>query len=149
MKVILLQDVRGLGHKYEVKEVSEGHARNFLIPRKMAETATPDALKRVEARQAEIEKEDAELTKRLQEIARVLADQSLEIPMKADEEGNVFGSVNKDSILKAMREHGWVTKERVEIVLEHPLKKVGDYRVPIHLKKGIEAELRVRLTSAR
>lgn len=148
MKLILLQDIRGLGRKYEVKEVSDGHARNFLLPKKLAEAATPEALKRLAAHQAETEKEDAELSKRFQEIAQTLTDQSLEISMKADGEGNVFGSVNKDSILKAMREHGWVTKERVEVILEHPLKKLGDYKVPIHLKKGLETELRVRIIPA-
>lgn len=136
-----MQDVRGIGKKYEIKEVSDGHARNFLMPRKLAEAATPSALSRLDALKREMEKEDAELTKRLVEIKNIIQSNSIKFPVKADENGNVFGSINKESILKAMREHGWVTKERVEVILDHPLKKVGEYKIKINLKKGIEAEL--------
>ena len=143
MKVILLEDTRGVGKKYEVKEVSAGYARNFLFVNKLAEPATPGALKKLEALRAEHEKEDRELLARLAEIARKLAETKLEFELAADKSGALFGSVNKESILKALREHGLVTKERVDVDLKHPIKEAGEYRVPIDLKKGVTATLTI------
>jgi len=146
MLVILLQDIRGVGHKHEVKDISDGYARNFLLPRKLAEPATEANMKKLKELQAAEEKKNNETVKRLREIARQINDSYLEFPVKADKDGHIFGSVNKDSILKAMREHGWVTKERVEVLLEHPLKKLGEHKIKIDLKKGVTTELKVILT---
>ncbi len=143
MKVILLQDVRKIGQKHEVKEVSDGYARNFLFVNKLAEPATPAALKKRDALLAEHEKEDHELRARLTEISRKLADTKLEFELRTDKSGRLFGSVNKESILKALRDHGFITKERVDIDLKYPLKEPGEYKVPVDLKKGVVATLTV------
>lgn len=143
MKVILLEDVRNVGKKHEVKQASDGYARNFLFPNKLAEPATPGALKNLAALIAERERGDAELHARLAEIARKLADTTLEFELKADATGALFGSVNKESILRALREHGFVTKERVDIDLKYPIKEAGEYVVPVDLKKNIVAELKI------
>lgn len=143
MKVILLEDARRIGKKFEVKEVSDGYARNFLFPNKLAEPATAAALKKLDAMKAEHEKGDAELRARLHEIAHKLADTKLEFELKADDSGALFGSVNKESILKALREHGIVTKERVDIDLKYPIKEVGEFSVPVDLKKGVVAEVKI------
>jgi large subunit ribosomal protein L9 len=148
MKVILLEDVRKVGKQRDVKEVSDGYARNFLFPNRLAEPATPGALKKLAAQQAAHDKEDAELRARLAEIARKLADTTLEFELKADKAGTLFGSVNKESILKALREHDLVTKERVELELDRPIKEPGDYVVPLDLKKGVTAKLKVRVKKA-
>lgn len=141
----MLSDVRGLGKKGEIKEASDGHARNFLLPRGLARQATPPALSALNREQAAKDKADEELLRRLDEMARLLASRNLEFELKTDEHGSVFGAVNKDMILKAMREHGWVGKERVEIKLEHPLKSLGEHKVKVDLKKGREAELTILL----
>lgn len=143
MKVILLEDIRSVGKKFEVKEVSDGYARNFLFVNKLAESATPDALKKLEARKAEHEKEDRALRMRLEEIARTLNGTKLEFELAADNTGALFGSVNKESILKALREHGFITKERVDLDLKYPIKTAGEHVVPIDLKKGITATLTI------
>jgi len=143
MKVILLQDVRTIGKKHEVKEVSDGYARNFLFVNRLAEPATSGALAKLEKMKSASEAEDQELAKRLQGIARELNEIGLQFELEADEHGSVFGSVNKDAILKALREHGFVRNEHVVVTLEHPIKKVGDYVVPVDLKKGITANLKV------
>ncbi len=148
MRVILLEDVRKVGKKHEVKEVSGGYARNFLFPNRLAEPATPGALKKLAALIAERERGGAELRARLEEIARKLAETTLAFELKADATGALFGSVNKESILKALREHGLVTKERVEMELDHPIKEPGEYVVPIDLKKGVTAKLRVSVKKA-
>lgn len=143
MKIILLEDVHNLGKKSEVKEASDGYARNFLFVNKLAEPATPGALKKLEASKAEREKEDRELHARLAEIARKINGTRLEFELRTDRSGALFGSVNKENILRALRKHGLVTKERVEIGLKHPLKEAGEHKVPLHLKKGVTAELTV------
>lgn len=148
MKVILLEDVRGVGKKYEVKDVNAGYARNFLFVNKLAESATPGALKKLEVLRAEHEKKDQELRARLATIARKLADTKLEFELAADKSGALFGSVNKESILKALREHGFITKERVDIDLKHPIKEAGEYRIPVDLKKGVTAELTIIVKKA-
>jgi large subunit ribosomal protein L9 len=143
MKVILLEDVRNIGKKFEVKEVSNGYARNFLFVNKLAEAATAGALKKLEAMKTERNKEDVELRKRLEEIARKVEGMKLEFELKADKTGALFGSVNKDSILTALREHKIITKERVDIDLKYPIKEAGEHKVEIDLKKGITATLRI------
>lgn len=148
MQIILLEDIRRVGKKYEVKEVSDGYARNFLFPNKLAEPATPGALKKLEATKAEHERDDADLKARLAEIARKLTDTKLEFELAADASGALYGSVNKESILKALREHGFVTKERVDIDLKHPIKEAGEYTVPVDLKKGVTANLKIIVRKA-
>ncbi len=148
MKVILLQDVRGVGLKLEVKEVKDGYARNFLFPNKLAEPATEGALKKLDAMRAEHEKEDAELRGRLAEISKKLEGTAIEFELAADKSGALFGSVNKESILKALRDHGLVTKERVEIDLKYPIKEAGEYKIPVDLKKGVTATLRIVVKKA-
>lgn len=147
MKVIFLDDVRNVGKRYEIKEVSDGYARNFLFPNKLAEAATGIALKKIEAMKAEHEKEEAELTKRLHEIAKKISDMRLQFPLKTAKDGSVFGSVKAETIAKALRDHGVVTKERVDVMLEHPIKELGLFTVPIDLKKGITAELKIMVVA--
>lgn len=149
MQVILLQDVRNLGKKSEVKNVADGYARNFLFPNKLAEPATPAALKALEKEKVKTEYEDKELKKRLEEIARTIKDRYLEFPVKTGKSGEVFGSVTKEMILKGLRDTGVIRSERVEIKLERPLKELGEHKVEVHLKKGISAELKVVLLAQK
>jgi large subunit ribosomal protein L9 len=143
MKVIILEEVRGVGKKFEVKEVSNGYARNFLFPNKLAEPANPSSLKKLEAMIAEHNKNENEYIKTLEAIARKIADMRIQFDLKKGKDGSIFGSVNKESILKALREHKLITKERVDITLDHPIKEPGLYVVPIDLKKGITVELKI------
>lgn len=143
MKIILLEDVRGLGKKFEIKEVSDGYARNFLLPNKLVESATPGALKKLDALKAEHDKNETELLERLREVAKKINETKIEFTMKVDKSGAIFGSINKESILKALREQRLVTTERVEIDLKYPLKELGEYTVPLDLKKGVVAVLKV------
>jgi len=149
MKVILLQDTKDIGKKWDVKDVKDGYARNFLFPKKLAKPATPQALKEIEKHKKNAEKEEAELVRHLSALARTIDDRHLDFEMKISENGAVFGSVTKEMILKALRENGLITKERVEIHLEHPLKILGEHKVPVDLKHGIKAELKIRLLAGK
>ncbi|MGH3627468.1 MAG: 50S ribosomal protein L9 [Sciscionella sp.] len=147
MKIILLQDVRTLGKKNEIKEVSDGYARNFLFVNKLAEPATGAALAKLQKMKVKEEHEDQDLVKRLREIATQMNDFGLQFELEADEHGSIFGSINKDAILKALREHNIIRNERVDIELDHPIKKIGEHVVPVDLKKGITAKLKIIVKS--
>ena len=148
MKVILLADVRNVGRRHEAKEVNDGYARNFLFPNKLAEPASASALKKIEVMKASVEKEDGLLRKHLESIARKISEMKIRFQLKMGADGSVFGSVNKEAILKALREHGLVTKERVDILLDRPLKALGEYAVPLDLKKGVTAQLVIVIAAA-
>jgi len=149
MKVILTEDVRNIGKKFDVKEVSDGYARNFLFVNKLAEPATPGALKNLEAMKAEHDKADRELRAHLETIAQKIKETKLEFALKADRSGAIFGSVNKESILKALRDHKLVTTERIDIDLKYPLKTVGEHNVLLDLKKGVNAKLTIVIRAER
>lgn len=143
MKIIILEEVRGIGHKYDVKDVSAGYARNFLFPNKLAEPANPSSLKKLEALKAEHSAKETEVLKHLTALAHRVGEMTIEFDLKHGKDGSVFGVVNKESILKALREHKLITTERVDITLDHPIKELGAYKIPIDFKKGITAELKI------
>jgi large subunit ribosomal protein L9 len=143
MKVILLEEVRGIGKKFEVKDVKDGYARNFLFPNTLAEVATPAALKKLDAMKAAHEAKDAETKKHLEGIAHTIAKTQIEFDLKKGKDGSIFGSVNKESISKALREHKLILTERIDITLDHPIKEPGTYTIPINLKKGVTTELKI------
>ena len=143
MKIILLQNVPKIGHAGDVKDLPDGYVRNFLLPNKLAEVATPGAVKKADERKAVAEREDVAVQKHLQSLANKLKETGIEFELSVGKDGSVFGSVNKDAILKALREHGLLTTERVEVHLEHPLKELGEHVVEVDFKKGIRAKLKI------
>jgi large subunit ribosomal protein L9 len=143
MKIILLQDIKGVGKKYDAKDVADGYARNFLLPNKLAEIATPSSLKELEIRKSEMNKNEQESKKHTEELLRQMKERTLEFFLKTDEAGSIFGSVNKDAILKALRDAGLVTKERVEIELTHPLKEFGEHKIGIRFRNGMSGDIKV------
>ena len=145
MKVILLEQIKGLGDKYDVKEVNGGYARNFLLPKKLVKIATPQALAELAGLKSRLEEERGELKKHLTEIARRISERSLKFPLRVDEKGHPFGSVTKEMIMGGLRDVGFVAKERVGIKLDHPLKEVGDHIVEVDLKLGITTKLKVSI----
>jgi large subunit ribosomal protein L9 len=145
MNVILLNDVRAIGKKYDVKTVNDGYARNFLFPNGLAEPATGDGLKKVEARHAAMEREKSESQKRSKEIARAIGATALEFELAVGKDGSVFGSVHKEGIQAALRDHGLVTKERADVELDHPIKTLGEQVVIVDLKNGVTAKLKIRI----
>lgn len=142
MKVILKEDVRGVGHKHDIKEVSDGYARNFLFPRNLAEPATKEAVNKLTTLKVIKEEDEKKLKGHLERLARDMADKYVEFELKVGKDGSVFGSVTKEMILKAIREH-FSKHDRIDVILEHPLKQIGEHMVPVDLKKGIETKLKV------
>lgn len=141
MKIVLLADVRGLGKKNDVKNVSDGYAMNFLFPQHLAKKADAGAVSEV----AVIQKNEKETEERLKALVRVIAKSNLQFFLKTDKSGSVFGSVGKEDILKGLRDTGLITKDRVEIKIPKPLKELGTHEVEVHFKKGITAKVKVTI----
>jgi large subunit ribosomal protein L9 len=142
MRVILLQDIEKLGKKYDIKEVADGYARNFLIPKGLVKPATEEALKWLET-QKEIETKKAEEDlKKVQEIASAVDDQEIIIPVKVGEEGQLFESITAQKISEKLKEIGFDIK-KTQIDLIEPIKELGEYPVKIKFEHNLEAEIKV------
>ncbi len=142
MKVILLQDIENLGKKYDVKEVKSGYARNFLLPKKLVMAATPNALKQLELqKEAEAKKAEEEL-KQFQLVAQNLDGLEIEMPVKIDENGQLYGSLTPLKISKFLKEKG-VEITKSQIKLDKPIKEVGEYEIIIELPHGLEAKIKI------
>jgi large subunit ribosomal protein L9 len=131
MKVILLKDVKGVGRKYDIKEVGDGHAVNFLIPRGFAETATPNAIKKMEMKKSTdttMREVDAELAKA--NIAQ-LGEQAIEMTEKANEKGHLFAGVHTEEISKAVKKQIHLDILPEWIKLEKPIKTTGEYEINV------------------
>lgn len=139
MKVILLQDVKNLGRKDEIKEVSDGYSRNFLFPNKLAQKATPETIKKAEAQaQQRVEKEKEELDKK-RHLAESLRDKKFII--KAKVKGNkLFGSINKKMISEEMARAGFTIWEQC-IDLPKPIKEEGNFKIKIDLGNSIGTQI--------
>lgn len=128
MKVIFLEDVKGKGKKGELKEVSDGYARNFLLPKKLAKEATTDNLNtfklQEKARLAQIEREKAEANEKAKRLENLV----VKISAKAGANGRLFGAVTSKEISEALEAHG-MSIEKNKIVLPEPIKNYGSYEV--------------------
>ena len=143
MKVILQQDVKGQGKKGELKEVSDGYARNFLFPKKLAVEATADNINTMKlqekAKQAQIAKEKAEA----KENAEKLKECTVKISAKAGSNGKLFGAVTSKEISDALAAQFNIEIEKNKIVQAEPIKTFGSFEVKVKLGHEISATLKV------
>lgn len=143
MKVILQQDVKGQGKRGELKEVSDGYARNYLLPRKLAIIATADNLNTMKlqdaAKKAQIEKEKAAA----RETAEKLKGCTVKISAKAGSNGKLFGAVTSKEIAEALREQYGIELEKNRIVQSEPVKTYGSFEVKCKLGYEISGALKV------
>ncbi len=136
MKVLLLQDVKKVGKKHEVKEVSDGYARNFLLSKKLAVIADAGAMKL----KAGTEAKEKELVERYQNFSKKLAKETLVFKVKSGTRGEVFGSVKAEQIQQALQEKGF---DGAEPELDKPIKSSGQHEVPIKFPRGITSKVLV------
>ncbi len=143
MKVILLKDVKGTGKRGDVKTVSDGHARNYLIPKGLAREATKSSISEHKHHVASEQKRKAEELAEAKKLAEKLAAITLKIESKAGEAGKLFGSITSKEIAEQLEtEHGIAVDKR-KIQLEHGIKTLGTTEVAIKLYKGVTAKLKV------
>ena len=147
MKVILLQDVKGKGKKGQMIEVSDGYARNFMLPKKMAIEATADAINTMKmndkATQERIAREKAEALA----ISKKLREMTLTVTAKGGGAGRLFGSVTNQEIADALAKQG-IKLDKRKIVISDPIKNVGTYTVTCKLGYEISAPLTVKIQEA-
>ena len=140
MKIILKEDVRGLGYKDDVVEVKDGYGRNYLIPQGKAVVATPSALKVLAENQRQQAHKLAEIKAKAEEAAKALEGVALTIGAKTSATGTIFGSVNAIQIAEALEKLGH-TVDRKLIILKESIKKVGKYSATIQFHKEVAVEI--------
>ena len=146
MKVILLSDVKGTGKAGDVVKVSDGYARNRLIPKGLAQEATKSNIKILERKNAAKEAADAEAKAEAEKLAEQLATLTLNIKSKGGESGRLFGSITAMDIAAAAKEQFGVELDKRKIRLDSPIKEAGLSTVPVKLYGGVSAEMKVNVT---
>lgn len=146
MKVILLADVKGTGKKGEIKEVSDGYARNMLIKKGLAKEATAVEVNSLKIKQEAEEFHRREEQKRLNAIAGAIKGKTVVCRVKAGEKGKVFGSVTAQEIASALCEQGYDIDKKM-VILNESIKNVGNYDVEIRLAAGITSKIKLSVES--
>jgi large subunit ribosomal protein L9 len=147
MKIVLRSDVAGIGRKGDVRDVADGYARNFLLPKGLAFKATPGAeaqaegMRRSRAMRSAAERADAVA------IADVLAGSSIEVSAKAGAGGKLFGSIGASDIANAISAQTPATVDRRQVVLDEPIKALGAHTVKVHLHPEIDATVSVNVVA--
>lgn len=141
MKVILLEDVKGLGKALDVKEVKNGYGFNYLLPEGLADLATPGALKQAERFVAKRKEESAKLIGEHKAVAEALSGKKVTIKGKA-ENGKLFGSIGREEIVVALEAMGIKIDKHV-LVLDKALKEVGEFKLSANFGHGVETKFSV------
>ncbi len=148
MKVILLQDVKGKGKKGQMLEVSDGYARNFMLPKKLAIEATPDAINTMRMNDKAAAEKAARERAEAMEISKQLRAMTVTVTAKGGGAGKLFGSVTSQEIADALKAKSGITLDKRKIVLSDPIKNVGTYTVQCKLGYEITAPLTVKIEEA-
>ena len=148
MKVILLQEIRGIGKKGQIIDTSDGHARNYLIPRKLAVEATAHTLNEIEAKKkAEQHRQLSEL-EAAQALGKSLSQTKIEIQVKTGENGKLFGSVTNKEIASALSAKTGLTVDKKKVILDEPIKTTGEKQVEVKLHPQVSARITVEIVPA-
>ena len=148
MKVILLEDVKSLGKKGQIVNVSDGYARNLILPKKLGLEATPKNLNDLKLQKAKEAKIAAEQLAEAKELAAKIEAAAVTVSIRSGEGGRTFGSVSTKEIAKAAAEQLKLEIDKKKMVLQEPIKSLGTFEVPVKLHKDVTATLRVKVTEA-
>lgn len=144
MKVVLLENVKKLGKVGEIVNVSDGYARNMLFPRRLAQVATPEVLKRVEKSKADKIAKEKEQINKLGNVAREMKDKKITICAKA-KGGKLFGSIDANDIKKEISKQLGVEIEKEAIKLSAPIKDVGERKLEVEFLKNIKTSIIIEI----
>jgi len=148
MKVILRADITNIGRQGDVKEVSPGYARNYLLPRQLVMEATPQNMKLWEREKVKLEKQREQVIQSARELADKIEKLSVTIPVKVGEGGKLFGSVTSTIIAEALEKLGTKVNKH-DVLLPEPLKEVGVFTVDIRLHPEVIAKAKVWLVEEK
>lgn len=146
MKVLLLKDHKSLGKMNDIVEVNDGYARNYLIPQKIATEATKNILNEHEHRVLKQEREQQEKLKQALELKEVLSKKRIDIAVKCGD-GKMYGRVTSLDIAKALDKEG-IEVDKRKIIIDEPIKDLGEYTIEVALNKGIRAKLKINVIKA-
>ncbi|MCK5490706.1 MAG: 50S ribosomal protein L9 [Candidatus Pacebacteria bacterium] len=146
MKVILKKDVQNLGNMGDVKEISDGYARNFLIPGGYAEVATKILIVKSEEEKTKRSKKAEEDLKVAEEIASEIEGTSITLKNKADEKGKLYAAVKAEEISEELISQGF-NLDKSKVILKEPIKELGEYEVIIDFTHGLEAKIKLIVIS--
>jgi len=143
MQVLLLKDVEQLGHAGDVKRVSDGYARNFLIPRGLATVASPGAIKKAELERGAAARRKAKELSEAQALAHALDGLTVSFHARAGEQDRLYGSITKADIAEELEKKVGQEVDRRKIELDEPIKELGTHAINIHLAPDAEAQISV------
>lgn len=146
MQLVLLEDVKSLGKKGQVVKVSDGYARNYILPRKLGVAATPKNLNDLKLKKANEERLEAEQLAAAKALAEKIEQGSVSLTMKAGSSGKAFGSISGKEITAAAKEQLGLDIDKRKLLLPEPLKTFGTHEVPIKLHKDVTAKLKVNIS---
>jgi large subunit ribosomal protein L9 len=145
MRVILLDNVEGVGKRGEMQDVKDGFGRNFLIPRGLALPATSGNIKKLEERAQIIIQRNERNVKTAESIKARLEEATLTIKKKVGVDGKLFGSVTPMEIAETIKKTLDIDVDRKDVRLAEPVKMIGSYTVDIHLEKGVHSQLKMEI----
>jgi len=142
MKIVLLKDIESLGKRYEIKEVAEGYARNYLIPRGLVKIATEDVLEWARTQQELEEKKAGEELKEIGKLVSKIDGLEIEIPVKIGEKEQFFEKITSQKIVKRLKEEGFEIKKD-QIGISEEIKELGEFEIKIKFEHNLEAQIKV------
>lgn len=145
MRVVFLSDVEGTAYAGEIKNVADGYARNYLLPRKLAAAANSSTVQQAEARARQLAKEQEKIDEGARGIAATLTKAPIVITARVGDQGRLFGSVTASDIAEAVNAHGASGVGHRQVVLKTPIKDVGIYEVPVNLTRNVSATVSVQV----
>lgn len=145
MKVILLEDVKSLGKKGDIVNVSDGYARNAILPKKLGVEATSKNLNDLKLQNQHADKVAAENLEKAKELAKVVEEQKIVVKIKSGEGGRIFGSVSTKEIAQAARDQAGLELDKKKMQLSEAIKALGTYEVPVRLHPKVTAKLTVQV----
>lgn len=148
MKVILLQDVKSLGKKGETVDVSDGYARNYILPKKLGIEANSQNLNDLKLQKAHEEKVAKELLAEAGKLAEKIEKLTVNVSLKSGKDGRAFGSISSKEIAVALKEQHGIEVDKKKISLDEPIKAVGTSIVSIKLHREVTAKLTVKVSEA-
>ena len=148
MKVILLQDVKSLGKKGEIVNVSDGYARNMILPKKLGVEATSKNLNDLKLQNQHADKVAQEQLEAAKQMAEDIKDKIVEVKIKAGEGGRTFGSVSTKEIAAAIKQQWQMDIDKKKMVLAEPIRSLGTVEVPVKLHPKVTGTIRVKVTES-
>ena len=143
MKVVLLKDVKNVGKRDDILTVSDGYARNFLFPQKLAAEATPGALKEIQRKRAAQDAHEAEMLAEAKDKAAALKDKAITLEVKCGDKGRLYGSVTAAEVAEALEKQHGIKVDKRKIDIGEPIREIGERTISVWLYSGVTTPMKL------